>query len=134
MQIKNPLKTFGLTAFLVALVASLILTDGLPKARATTLTLGAEYSSKYKIAEPTYAPEPEINPELHETCFKSCCIAKFLVKANGKTSVVLLTSSGSREVDDMALATLRRWKFKPATLDGQPVDSSRKIRIEFEVE
>ncbi len=101
---------------------------------ATTLTLGAEYSSNYKIAQPVYSPEPEISAELHEQCFKSCCIAKFLVKADGKTSVVLISSSGSPEVDDMALATLKRWKFKPATLDGKPVDSSRKIKIEFEVE
>jgi len=34
----------------------------------------------------------------------------------------------------MALSTLRRWKFKPATLDGKSVDSSRKIKVEFEVE
>jgi protein TonB len=103
-------------------------------ANATTLNLGAEYSSNYKIAEPVYTPEPEISSELHEQCFKSCCIAKFLIKKDGKTSVALLSSSGSTEVDDIALNTLRRWKFKPATLDGQPVDSSRKIKVEFEVE
>ncbi len=103
-------------------------------AGATTLSIGAEYSSSYKIAEPLYTPEPEISPELHEQCFKSCCIAKFLINKDGKTSVVLLTSSGSPEVDDIALNTLRRWKFKPATLDGQAVDSARKIKVEFEVE
>jgi len=129
MYTKSVLKTICLTASLVMAPFLLI-----GRSKATTLTLGAEYSSKYKIAEPTYAPEPEISPELHENCFKSCCIAKFLVKATGKTSVVLLTTSGSPEVDEMALATLRRWKFKPATLDGKPVDSSRKIRVEFEVE
>jgi protein TonB len=102
-------------------------------ANATTLNLGAEYSSNYKIAEPVYTPEPEISSELHEQCFKSCCIAKFLIKKDGKTSVALLSSSGSSEVDDITLTTLRRWKFKPATLDGQPIDSSRKIKVEFEV-
>ena len=114
-------------AFLLSTICSLM-------AQSTTLSIGAEYSSSYKIAEPVYSPEPEISPELHEQCFKSCCIAKFLVKATGKTSVELVTSSGCAEVDDMALVTLRRWKFKPATLDGQAVDSSRKIRVEFEVE
>lgn len=115
-------------------LAALFLLVNLQGAGATTLTLGTEYSSSYKIAEPTFTPEPEISPELHEQCFKSSCVAKFVIKKDGKTSVSLLTSSGSQEVDDIALNTLRRWKFKPATLDGQAVDSSRKIKVEFEVE
>ena len=103
-------------------------------AQAKTFSLGTDYSSNYKIAEPVFSPEPEISPELHEQCFKSCCIAKFLIKADGEASVQLLTSSGSSEVDDIAIETLRRWKFKPAQLDGKPVESSRKIRVEFEIE
>ena len=104
------------------------------KAIATTLSLGTEYSSSYNIAEPIYTPEPEISAELHEQCFKSSCVAKFVISKEGKTSVSLLTSSGCSEVDDIALNTLRRWKFKPATLNGQAVESSRKIKVEFEVE
>ncbi len=100
---------------------------------ATTVSLGTEYSSNYKVAQPIYSPEPEITAEMKEQCFKSACTAKFIIKADGKISVSLLSSCGSQEVDDIALATLRRWKFRPAMLDGQPVDSTRKIRIEFEV-
>ncbi len=127
-------KKNGYKTVLHCLAVGTLLFSFSPNSHATTLSLGAEYSSNYKIAEPVYTPEPEITPELHEQCFKSCCIAKFLVKATGITSVQLLTSSGSAEVDDMALVTLRRWKFKPATLDGNPVDSTRKIRVEFEIE
>src|SRR5665213_1398109 len=115
-------------------MAALFLVVSFHGAGATTLTLGTEFASSYKIAEPTYTPEPEISPELHEQCFKSSCIAKFAIKKDGKISVSLVTSSGSQEVDDIALNTLRHWKFKPATLDGQPVDSQRKIKVEFEVE
>jgi TonB family protein len=97
-----------------------------------TLTLGTEYSSDYKVAKPVYSPEPEVSPELKEQCFKSCCIAKFLIKADGKTSVQLVSSSGSQEVDDIAVETLRRWRFEPAKLDGVPVDSTRRIKVEFE--
>jgi periplasmic protein TonB len=114
------------------LVASLCL-YALPL-EAKTFALGTEYSSNYKPAEPIFTPEPEISPELHEQCFKSCCIAKFLIKKDGKTSVQLLSTSGSQDVDEIALHALRQWTFKPATLDGKPVDSSRKIKVEFEVE
>jgi protein TonB len=86
------------------------------------------------MAEAVYAPEPEISPELKEQCFKSCCIAKFLIKKDGTTSVHILSTSGSPDVDDIALKALRHWKFKPATVNGEPVESSRKIQVEFEIQ
>ena len=119
-------------ALAVAVSSSLFCLENL--AFAKTFTLGTDYSSNYKIAEPIFTPEPEISPELKEQCFKSCCIAKFLIMSDGQTSVKLLSSSGSSDVDEIALETLRRWKFKPAQLDGKPVESSRKIRVEFEIE
>jgi len=103
-------------------------------AQAKMLTLGTDYSSEFRVAEATYAPEPEISSELKEQCFKSCCIAKFLIKKDGSTSVQILSSSGSPDVDEIALKALRHWKFKPATVNGEPVDSSRKIQVEFEIE
>lgn len=121
-------------SFFCYLVMAIVLLSHTEASLATTLTLGTDYSSSYKIAEPIYSPEPEISAELKEQCFKSACTAKFLIKADGKISVALLASSGCPEVDDMALTTLRRWRFKPATLDGKPIESTRKIRVEFEIE
>ncbi len=121
-------------ALLLASCSMALLSAAVTSAKSTTINLGTDFSSNYKIAEPVYTPKPEISPELQEQCFKSCCIAKFLIKKDGQTSVELLSSSGSQEVDDMALLTLRSWKFKPAQIDEAPVDSTRKIKVEFEVE
>jgi TonB family protein len=126
------LKIFGRLLF--CLVFVLLLAESTLPASAKTMTLGTEYSSDYKIAEPVFTPHPEISPEFKEECFKSCCIAKFIIKKNGETSVKLLSTSGSPEVDNIAVDTLRRWKFKPAQLDGAPVDSTRRIKVEFEIE
>ena len=90
--------------------------------------------SHYEDAKAVECPRPEIPAELHEQCFKSCCIARFMIKDDGKYSVKLISSSGSDQVDEIAIDTLRRWKFKPALLDGKPVESSRKIRVEFQVD
>lgn len=98
------------------------------------LKIGTEESSYYRDAEIVHAPKPEIPAELHEQCFKSCCLAKFTIKQNGASSVKLLSSTGSAEVDEIAISTLQRWKFKPATVNGKPVESARKIKVEFEVE
>ena len=98
------------------------------------LKIGTEESSYYKDAEITHCPKPEIPSELHEQCFKSCCLAKFTIKQDGASSVKLLSSTGSAEVDEIAVSTLQRWKFKPATVNGKPVESAKKIKVEFEVE
>ncbi len=98
------------------------------------LKIGTEESSYYRDAQIVNAPRPEIPAELHEQCFKSCCLARFIIKQDGNSSVKLLSSTGSAEVDEIAVSTLQRWKFKPATVNGKPVESAKKIKVEFEVE
>jgi protein TonB len=100
---------------------------------AKTYEVGTEASSNFVEAKPTFNPAPAIPTESSEQCFKSYCVARFLISNEGKTTVKLLTKSGSNEIDDITVATLRRWKFKPAMLDGKPVDSTRRIKVEFEV-
>lgn len=103
-------------------------------AGAKTLTIGTDSSVAFTPPKAVFSPEPIIPEHLHEQCFKSCCIAKFLVAPSGKSSVQLISTSGSEEVDEITLQTLKRWKFKPATLDGAPVEGSKKVQVEFKVE
>jgi TonB family protein len=97
------------------------------------LKIGTQESSTYHDAEIVFSPKPEISAELKEECLKTSCVAKFAVSEEGKTSVRLVSSSGSTEVDETVMSTLRLWKFKPATVDGKPISSSRTLRIEFEI-
>lgn len=46
-------------------------------------------------------------------------------------SVSLADSSGSRLLDRAAMDTVRRWRFRPAQLDGQPVAGTITVPIEF---
>lgn len=96
--------------------------------------IGTSEEAKYSDAQAVECPHPEIPASLHEECYKSCCLARFNISDEGKHRVTLISSSGSDEVDEIALQTLRRWKFKPAMLNGKPVQSVRKIKVEFEVE
>ena len=46
-----------------------------------------------------------------------------LVAADGTVREVLLRhSSGSQVLDRSAIATVRTWRFEPATVDGQAID------------
>ncbi len=127
MKHKAPLTTILGSLFSLLLVAA-------PSWAGPSFSLGVQESSNWVQAEPIVCPKPEIPSELHEQCHKSCCIARFTILEDGKHKVKLLASSGVPEVDEIALSTLKRWKFKPATMNGKAVESSRKIRVEFEVE
>src|SRR5215470_18918764 len=100
----------------LALVALLAVPE---PSMAGTFRLGASESSQIQDAEVLESPQPEIPAQLHEQCFKSCCIARFIIQPDGKASVRLLSSSGCEEIDEITLSTLRRWKFRPAILNGK---------------
>lgn len=120
-----------------ALVLSLIWMGGLPfavPASAETFHLGTQESEQLEAAEPVYTPRPTITEEMLEAGIKAFCVARFEIGANGKSKVHLVTSTGSAEVDELTLSTLRTWRFNPGKRGGIPVASVRKIKVEFEVD
>lgn len=42
------------------------------------------------------------------------------------------SSSGSRDLDRAALAAVRRWRFRPAMREGEPVDGVVNVPIDFD--
>jgi len=48
------------------------------------------------------------------------------------TSTSLVQGSGSRELDMAALDAVRRWRFRPAQIDGRPTVGSVVVPISFE--
>jgi TonB family protein len=45
--------------------------------------------------------------------------------------VTVLTSSGVKDVDDIATGCLATWRFSPATQDGKPVEVPAKAKIDL---
>lgn len=77
--------------------------------------------------------EPQIPYNLRDQQFKSYVRARVVIHSDGSFDASLRSSSGSHEVDELALSALRRWRWKPALKNGEPVESVRLFRIEFEV-
>ena len=121
----------AVVAALVLLSLLTLAVDG--KAKTKSFDMGVDSASQLIDAKAIFAPEPAIPPELEDECFKSSCLARFVIDKQGKAKVSLLSSSGSQQVDELTLSTLKRWTFSPATVSGEPVESTQKVQIEFEV-
>lgn len=104
-----------------------------PGLAAPNFSIGVQESSHYCEAQILSSPQPEIPSQVQEEGLSSYCVARFVIQPDGTSAVKLLKSSGNLDADDIALKTLQQWRFKPATLDGKPLQSTRKVRIEFEI-
>jgi TonB family protein len=60
-------------------------------------------------------------------------VIDFVVDDQGRVKGPVIAESDNPEFDEPALKALRRWKFQPATLDGQPVNTRTRVPIVFEL-
>jgi protein TonB len=77
--------------------------------------------------------QPSIPESLKQSEFKTSVRVRVEISADGSSSPSLRGSSGNSEVDERVLAALRRWRWRPALRDGEPVPSSQNFRFDFEV-
>jgi TonB family protein len=81
-----------------------------------------------------YSPQPVIPAYLRNQNLKTSVVIEFFIAAEGQVTSRLLESSGSDELDTLALETAQKWRFKPAAQNNIPVDSKTRLRILFEVD
>ena len=85
-------------------------------------------------ADATFSPQPTLPDELRSEALDKTFIAEFVVGVDGKPNTVKVAqSTGNDELDRLALETAKKWRFKPATRDGQPIESRVRLHIEFTV-
>ncbi len=79
-------------------------------------------------------PTPDIPDDLRSEALDKMAVVECVVSLEGTTKEAkVVQSSGNNELDRRAVQVARRWKFKPATKDGQPVESRVRLHIEFQV-
>lgn len=82
---------------------------------------------------PIFNPAPVIPAYLQAQELDASVRIEFLITAQGAVTARLLESSGNEELDAIALATVKRWQFRPAEKDHVAIDSRTRLKIVFEI-
>jgi TonB family protein len=56
-----------------------------------------------------------------------------IIDAKGKPQKVRVTRSGGKPFDDQAASTVRGWRFKPATCNGEPMGTQISVEINYQL-
>lgn len=83
-------------------------------------------------AVPISSPQPRYPADALRRGESGTVLVQVQVDASGApTAVNVVQSSRSRDLDREAIRTVQRWRFRPATRDGQAVVSKVLIPIDF---
>ncbi|HEX5306545.1 MAG TPA: energy transducer TonB [Dyella sp.] len=86
------------------------------------------------LAELVRSVNPRYPTQARRARTEGYVVLKFTVTAEGRTSNIEVVDSQPRRVfDRAAIDAVERWEFKPATRNGQPVDSVVTNRINFKL-
>lgn len=74
---------------------------------------------------------PKYPAELRSAGLSGEATIFFVVKADGAVADALVIKANDTRFGDAALAAVRQWKFRPATVDGKPVNCRLMVPIQF---
>jgi TonB family protein len=104
-------------------------------ARAGTST-GSMYQSpvtgtEARPALPVVFPDPTILPWQLPNGLQGDVIVEVTIDTQGLVTDTKVLQSLKPEIDEKVLATLRSWRFRPATVDGVAISSRQDVHFHF---
>jgi TonB family protein len=87
--------------------------------------LGVVLPQQLEAAQPFYPKEP------FDARIEGTVGLELVVQANGSVGDVRVVKSLNPDLDEAAMACARRWRFRPGTKDGQPIDLIVTLDISF---
>lgn len=76
-----------------------------------------------------YTPQPEYTDKARRKKINGVVLLSFVVAKDGSVRDPAVTKSLESSLDQQSLDTVKKWRFEPATKDGQPV----AVRIQAEM-
>lgn len=77
-------------------------------------------------------PPPSYPPEFACKQIGGTAVLNVALAANGyPVKIDVFQSSGTKALDDLAVAAVHDWKFRPATVHGKPTTSKLQVPVTF---
>ena len=83
-------------------------------------------------ARPLSDPNPKLTDEMKQRKLNAKISVSVEVDVDGSHTEEIVSGSGDDEVDALILKTLRRWRWSPGIVDGEP--KKQKIRYRFTID
>lgn len=84
-----------------------------------------------KAPQAVSTPEPEYPAFAKRQLIQGVCVMSAIIDKEGRVREAYIVRPLGAGLDEQALAVVQRWKFKPATRNGQPVNVHMSLEINF---
>ena len=83
------------------------------------------------LPEAIYSPEPSFSEEARKAKAQGVVLLLLVVGKDGHPYNIRLGQSLGMGLDEKAIEAVSRWRFRPATLNGQPVATQIAVQVDF---
>lgn len=78
-----------------------------------------------------YRVEPEYSEEARKAHYEGVVILEAVIRKDGIVDAINIVRKVGLGLDQNAIDAVKKWRFKPATKNGTPVDSSIRFEVSF---
>ncbi len=111
---------------------------GIPDAPPSTQTFGdgdvMQVGGGVTAPEKIFAPQPRYSEDARKGRIQGVVILQAIVDAMGNISEVQVLKGLPLGLTESAIETVKGWRYRPATLDGQPVSVYLNLLINFSLQ
>jgi periplasmic protein TonB len=107
------------------------LKPGMPGYVLGSLTTGFASNHDVRIALPVHAPDPPIVRAKLPDWIRGDVVVEVTIDEQGHVVNTVVLQTVGYGLEDTVVATLREWKWVPATVDGTKVASRQDVRFHF---
>ncbi len=87
-----------------------------------------------KPPEKLQSPQPQYTEIARKARVQGVVIVQAIINKQGDVTNVKVLKGLSMGLDDEAVKAIKKWKFKPATLNGKPVDVYYNLTVNFRLQ
>jgi len=80
---------------------------------------------------PIFKPEPEYSEEARKAKFQGSVLLSIVIQSDGTTSNIRVIRALGLGLDEKAIESVTKWRFRPSTKDGRPVAVSANVEVNF---